>query len=72
MDINPLAAVVATDVVVAFVPGSPLSPFGNTKLNLAADEVPTFVTEAVDPLVTVPTVIVAACPGSPLSPLIVV
>ena len=56
----------------AFIPGSPLSPFGKTKLNLAADDVPTFVTEAVEPLETVPMVIVAAWPGSPLSPFTVV
>ncbi|HAQ8613697.1 TPA: hypothetical protein IYA97_003068, partial [Enterococcus faecium] len=62
-DINPFAVVVATAVVVAFIPGSPLSPFGKTKLNLAADDVPTFVTEAVEPLETVPMVIVAAWPG---------
>ena len=68
-DISPFVEVVATAVVVAFVPGSPLSPFGRTKLNFAAEVVPALVTEAVVPLVTVPTVIVAAFPGSPLSPL---
>ena len=71
LDIKPFAVVVATAVVVALAPGSPLSPlspFGNTKLNFAALAVPAFVTLAVVPLVTVPTVIVAACPGSPLSP----
>ncbi|GAA2899600.1 hypothetical protein GCM10019993_01330 [Enterococcus pseudoavium] len=65
--IKPFAVVVATAVVVAFVPGSPLSPFGRTKLNFAAEVVPALVTAAVAPLVTVPTVIVAAFPGSGVS-----
>lgn len=52
-------------------PVAPVSPFGIVKLNVAALDVPEFVTEALVPafpVVVLPTAIVAAAPSAPSEP----
>ena len=52
---------------------NPVSPLGIAMSNTAALEVPTLVTEALDPggnVVTVPTVTVAASPLAPVAPVL--
>ena len=69
---SPSNAVLTLEVVtLASEPAAPVSPLGIVKLNVAADELPELVTEALEPalpVVVVPTAIVAAVPAAPVSP----